>query len=714
MFKAILNKFLIVIFCVLVFQFANSACAEDGANVLQNIKIKNNADGDIEIQLQTKRLLPSPPLLFEKGKNIYFVSLPATSYNGDKNLNVDKYSSQIKSIKVDFIEYKTAKDNGYTKIVIETTDNTKIKLSNVVTSALGLILLIAGILLGLGLVGGISYFLYRKFNNRNIKKILDVDDVYIEDAQAGTENLPDDEILSYVNEIPDDEVAPIHDSHENFATDSSYEPEETEPSYINEPPETDNIPVETDEVNQADIISDDTTYEDEVISSDKAEHVSNLDILYSDDYQENEANDEDNNFQEDSQPFYPNADEIVNDILQSDETINEISENIKKEVENEDLIESDSFDTDAQNSDDTADNDIQQVQSQDFSAVDAPQISASGVFEMKSMDFTTKQNDIQDVIREDKPEEFEQQDLILEDADDTILDDELFDEEEVNPFDVAGLDGILGGIPSSEDILAEDDIENSENFENIDIEEFLNEESSETAAEPQEAETPVVEDVTVEADEIQTEESSETDAEPQEAETPVVEDATVEADEMQTEKPSEAAVEQQETVAADEIENEIEQVSNEVAEDSNIEYKPEFVVNTDAFFVSNDTNEKTVSVEEYYKPENVVPEIEQQSDAYEAADIDSDAEPVIISEQDISDDKKLYLIKHQGDYSLIGIINEDVFVLNRFEEEPLGKNIVLKLNESNVEQDIYIVKVGKWRALLGVSADSMEHILTLS
>ena len=37
-----------------------------------------------------------------------------------------------------------------------------------------------------------------------------------------------------------------------------------------------------------------------------------------------------------------------------------------------------------------------------------------------------------------------------------------------------------------------------------------------------------------------------------------------------------------------------------------------------------------------------------------------------------------------------------------------------KLNEANDEQEIYIVKVGTWRALIAVSPDSRENILTLS
>ena len=44
----------------------------------------------------------------------------------------------------------------------------------------------------------------------------------------------------------------------------------------------------------------------------------------------------------------------------------------------------------------------------------------------------------------------------------------------------------------------------------------------------------------------------------------------------------------------------------------------------------------------------------------------------------------------------------------------VNNSILMKFNERKDNQDIYIVKVGTWRALVAITDEVMENILTLS
>ncbi|MFA6989090.1 MAG: hypothetical protein WC197_03375 [Candidatus Gastranaerophilaceae bacterium] len=88
-------------------------------------------------------------------------------------------------------------------------------------------------------------------------------------------------------------------------------------------------------------------------------------------------------------------------------------------------------------------------------------------------------------------------------------------------------------------------------------------------------------------------------------------------------------------------------------------------------------------------------------------------EPVILIEKKISNDKILYLVVLNGEFSLVGMLNEQVFVLHRFIEEPTGETINFKLNETKQSEKIYIIQIDKWRALIGISDEKMRYILTL-
>ena len=59
-------------------------------------------------------------------------------------------------------------------------------------------------------------------------------------------------------------------------------------------------------------------------------------------------------------------------------------------------------------------------------------------------------------------------------------------------------------------------------------------------------------------------------------------------------------------------------------------------------------------------------------------------------------------------------MENEVFVIHKFAEKPSKTRINTKLNESKPNQHIYIVKVDTWRALVSVTDQTMENLLTLS
>ena len=78
-----------------------------------------------------------------------------------------------------------------------------------------------------------------------------------------------------------------------------------------------------------------------------------------------------------------------------------------------------------------------------------------------------------------------------------------------------------------------------------------------------------------------------------------------------------------------------------------------------------------------------------------------------IAGAEIADDRGLYLIQIEEQKALIGIINSEVFVLNKFDKIKSPKFIVRKTtNDKPNNQEVYYVQVGTWCAL--ISSDNSE------
>lgn len=86
--------------------------------------------------------------------------------------------------------------------------------------------------------------------------------------------------------------------------------------------------------------------------------------------------------------------------------------------------------------------------------------------------------------------------------------------------------------------------------------------------------------------------------------------------------------------------------------------------------------------------------------------------PLLISNSKLANNKGLCLVEFKKKYSLIGYINDEIFVLNKFDSLKTAE-IRSRLSESADNKDRYIVRLGDYKALVEVSEKKMELLLEL-
>jgi len=297
-------------------------------------------------------------------------------------------------------------------------------------------------------------------------------------------------------------------------------------------------------------------------------------------------------------------------------------------------------------------------------------------------------------------EEEIKQNTVTENIIDTLFQGEIEeDNKEENifsEFNIGGFDAIVAETPTQEEIVLnsgytyqEESVE--EVIENeITTEETVSEivEELETYASNEIIETtPIFEDEE-NIDEVLSEEE---------------ESANSEFIEIQQAQPQ-----QEEIIISENIERE---------EDMMLEETP---ISTEKFFVENDEEENDSSdlfKNEYAYNSSDVDNTDNDDIFFDDEDMTEDlddSEPIVVSEKEIENNKQLYLIRHEGKYSLIGTMENEVFVIHKFDEKPSKTRINTKLNETKPNQHIYIVKIDTWRALISITDKTMENLLTLS
>lgn len=121
--------------------------------------------------------------------------------------------------------------------------------------------------------------------------------------------------------------------------------------------------------------------------------------------------------------------------------------------------------------------------------------------------------------------------------------------------------------------------------------------------------------------------------------------------------------------------------------------------------------EEEFSIEELLGEDSEIEESEEKIEpAEEVIEEEQESGNILLSEFSLGQDRGFYLVDYEGETALVGQINEDVFVLKRFEYKISGK-IQARLNERKGSAGIYLVKVGGFKALVEVDANSMKLLL---
>lgn len=752
--------------------------------------MNKQGDNSIEVNLFLKDKLPSRPLVFERGKNVYFISLPATVYNGPRKIDVAAFKDEISNVTIDFVPYKTSKNSGYTRIIIETKNKTKITIKDTAgidaQSLAFLILKILAALASAGLLGVGAFWGHKKFiTNKNLDNLLDVDEVYIENAQNDTDAIPqknedmdvsDVEVLNFVNDIENDNnLIEDTDTSENGISKDLFDENLNDNTNNSEEQPAPPIVLEN-EIDNQEIEQNDITEEPNILLGEDIAKV------VQDDFSEQE-------FVEANADFYPSGDEIVSDILNNEEVISEIADSI-----NDDIMAEVSQDCALDADDDIAQDDEPEKLEEKYSSVGFQSNSQVGVFASKSFNFTS---DVQEVISQENEnitEEPEESDIpsfeefTEKNTHNDVVDLELMEEVSTNAYiepseleDTAAenlleifadeaienddryednntegslleedfietFNSFVGDIPEENEIVpdnqdaqlisdedTDDDsifdelIQESQDNSEILLEEFITDEDEEIDTKsiileedlsydmPEQIADDDVqnENIIAQDDALQTVDILEEKDEPAEF---LAEEIIESSENAQI---ADENIEIAETLA--DIEHEISEefADNEPIVDESEQNITEIQLDTDAFFKeevqdANYINEDTFykDEEEYIFPSEVLEPDEFYKD--EAPEVIDDSEPFVVSSALVDDEKNIYLIRHNSEFSLIGVIADEIFVLNKFSEPPTKEKIILKLNETRENQNIYIVKVDAWRALIAIDENGMENILTLS
>ncbi len=86
--------------------------------------------------------------------------------------------------------------------------------------------------------------------------------------------------------------------------------------------------------------------------------------------------------------------------------------------------------------------------------------------------------------------------------------------------------------------------------------------------------------------------------------------------------------------------------------------------------------------------------------------------PMLLNTSLLSQNKGLCLVEYNKKYSLIGYINNEIFMLNQFDSVQTSE-IRSRLSESVNSKDRYIVRLGDYKALVEVSDTKMKLLLEL-
>lgn len=106
------------------------------------------------------------------------------------------------------------------------------------------------------------------------------------------------------------------------------------------------------------------------------------------------------------------------------------------------------------------------------------------------------------------------------------------------------------------------------------------------------------------------------------------------------------------------------------------------------------------------------PVVQKKADDYLKATMKKMKNPLLITNAKLANNKGLCLVEFKKKYSLIGYINDEIFMLNKFDSLK-SSEIRSRLSETVDNKDRYIVRLGEYKALVEVSDKKMELLLEL-
>lgn len=444
-------------------------------------------------------------------------------------------------------------------------------------------------------------------------------------------------------------------------------PTEEEPVYVAKP-------VEEQAIEEAQNMLQE---EEEILSDNEEQSFANI------------INEEQNEYSEtiDSMPLEQEIDEILDDNIHEDlseneeETIEEdiVQENVTEEVEESPL----------------EDNILDEIELEEVTEEMENAQATFGVDDEVEPQPVVAQDDTVDVLSDEVAEDTV--DDIDETPDNDLVEvDETIDE---NIDDIAEEVVVDDDIESEEDIdeqSVSEDIETLENGEDVDIELSdvkINEE-------PIVSETP--DDVLLE--------DTESEIEPKE-----IEEILSEANEDISDDETVEQEIETEDLSTDEDNETVDEVEEEYTPDGFItEFEPD--IDDDSVFeeLRSDSLDFTKQEEPDEEPIEIVEEAQDDEVFDELRDEYVTVDGLtVLSKADLTETSGFYLVNFENFSSLIGYINEEIFVLKTFDEF-VNNEIYVKVAEQLSDKVLrYIVKIGLYKMVIEVTDKKMSHLIDL-
>lgn len=158
-----------------------------------------------------------------------------------------------------------------------------------------------------------------------------------------------------------------------------------------------------------------------------------------------------------------------------------------------------------------------------------------------------------------------------------------------------------------------------------------------------------------------------------------------------------------------EIEPEVEAAMKETYEKSSLDE-----------FITDQGNVEPASVEDIFADEDLIEEAYHEEEVFMRQDLlpenveaeEEEENKLIKSEFKIDNNNGFYLVDFEDASAFVGHINDDVFVLKRFNEK-INDKIHARLNEKSGTKTSYMTKIGKFRALVEVTPNNMNLLIEL-